>query len=135
MLGDVPPGVVFEGVVVSAEVCEVVGGGGAAFCGVDGVVDVASGEWGAAAGESAVLVSCGEEAAHVFGGGVTVHGDHVTGVGGDGDGVPGGGVRGEGSDSGGVDGAVPGKFCRFNVQASQLIWVKFWLLVGAEVVL
>jgi len=80
-LPDVPGGVVFQGVVPFAEVCEVAVVGGSAFGGVDRVVQVALPGGLAAAGESAVFVAGAEEAFEGFAGPVAVDGEDVSGDG------------------------------------------------------
>ena len=69
----------FQRVVSSAQGCEVGGCGGAAQCGVDGVVNVAAVDREGAADEAAALVSRGEVSAEAGGNAVPVDGENVAG--------------------------------------------------------
>jgi len=80
LLLDAPGGVVFEGVVATAEVGEIADVRGSAVLMVDGVVDVGPPHGLPASGESAVLVSCAQVSAQRFGGVPAVHGQDAAGV-------------------------------------------------------
>lgn len=70
---------VFHDVVSATEVSEVVGRGGAAVFGGDGVVDVAAVDGEGAADEAAVLVAGGEVSAEAGGDSVAVDGENISG--------------------------------------------------------
>ena len=77
-LAEFPVTVVLQGVVGSAQQCEVCGRCGSAVAGGDCVVDVAAVCWGSAGGGAAVEVSRGDAALHFRGGGVSVDGEDVS---------------------------------------------------------
>ena len=121
VLCDVPAGVVFQGVVAAAEVGEVAGFGASAVCPVGGVVDIAPLCRGAAAGESAVLVPCPQQPAHLFGGPVPVHAQHGPGGRVFPDHIPAGRVTCEVPGGSGVDRAVTGELGELGVQGRPVI--------------
>ena len=104
-LSETPVTVVLQGVVGSAEQCEVCGRGGSAVAGGDGVVDVAAVCWGSAGGGSAVEISRGDAALHFRGGGVSVDGEDVS-VGAGEHALPYGGGVGDACGCSGGDGSV-----------------------------
>lgn len=103
---DAPARVMFEGVMPSAEVREVVRRSASSERSVDGVVDVAAGERHSTAGEPAMLVARTEQAPDLFARSVAVHAENRSGFGVFQDPLPVRGFTGETASCRRVDRAV-----------------------------